>query len=301
MTNSLRILACQIDIPTTTTAAERDAHLARVAGEVRSRLADQPADLVVLPELASIDYSRSAFNNLGVLAEPLDGASFQVWRAVAMSYGVTVVYGFARADAERSYISMAAVGPDGNLLGYYDKLHLAQYGASMEKEYFSRGDHLLVLDVCGFRVAPIICYDIRIPELSRTLAVDHGVDAILHCGAYYRDLSFHTWHDFAVARALENQCYFLSLNRAGEQYGHSVFCHPWHDETMGPQVFPEHEEAFLRFLATRAEIDAVRDTYSFLLDRLESYALPVVGKAEPSASCEQSQYSRSSSQSQSSD
>lgn len=287
MSDTLRILACQIDIPPMTTAAARDAHLARVAQEVRSRLADAPADLVVLPELASIDYSREAFASLDTLAEPLEGASFATWSAIAQEFGVTIAYGFARTDGATNYISVAAVGPDGRLLGHYDKLHLAQYGASMEKDYFSRGDHLLVLDVKGFRVAPIICYDIRIPELSRTLVVDHGVDAILHCGAYYRDLSFHTWHDFVTSRALENQCYFLSLNRAGKHYGHSVFCHPWHDETKAPTVFPDHDEAFLRIEATRAEIEAVRNTYSFLRDRLPSYDLPLAGTQESAANLPQ--------------
>ncbi len=283
MSDTLHILACQITIPPTPTVAARDAHLARVAQDVRSHLAQSPADLVVLPELASIDYSREAFANLGALAEPLDGMSFTTWSAVAQEFGVTIAYGFARADGSSHYISVAAVGPDGALMGHYDKLHLAQYGASMEKEYFSRGDHLLVLDVQGFRVAPIICYDIRIPELSRTLVVDHGVDAILHCGAYYRDPSFHTWHDFVTSRALENQCYFLSLNRAGAHYGQSVFCHPWHDETKGPSVFPAHDEAFLRFTASRAEIERVRDTYSFLRDRLPSYNLPVSGPSAPAS------------------
>ncbi|WP_138473096.1 carbon-nitrogen hydrolase family protein [Poseidonocella sp. HB161398] len=270
---ALRILACQIDIPPMTTAAERDAHLARVDAEIRARLAAEPADLVVLPELASIDYSREAFACLGAMAEPLDGASFQVWSRLARDCGVHVAYGFARTDGERSYISVAAVAPDGRLLGHYDKLHLAQYGASMEKEYFTRGDHLFVFEVKGFRLAPIICYDIRIPELSRALAVGQGADAILHCGAYYRDLSFHTWHDFAVARALENQCYLLSLNRAGEAYGNSVFCRPWHDETVLPRVFSQSREEFRLLELTRAELDEVRETYSFLRDRLDSYDL----------------------------
>ncbi|MBT9385900.1 carbon-nitrogen hydrolase family protein [Pseudooceanicola sp. CBS1P-1] len=281
MTDTLRILACQIDIPAMTTAAERDAHLARVSEEVRRQLRDRPADLVVLPELASIDYSRAAFDNLDALAEPLDGASFRCWSEVAREHGIHVVYGFARDAGETAHICMGAVDPQGRLVGHYDKLHLAQYGASMEKDYFTRGDHLLVLEVAGFRVAPIICYDIRIPELCRTLVLDHGVDAILHCGAYFRDVSFHTWHDFAVSRAIENQCYFLSLNRAGADYGQSLFCHPWHDETLAPTAFPAHAEAFLHLRATREEITSVRETYSFLRDRLDSYLLPVTGSVDP--------------------
>lgn len=271
--DTLTLLACQIDIPPMTTAAERDAHLARSAAKVRAELAaaSGKVDLVVLPELSSIDYARDTFSRLGEMAEPADGASFQTWRTVAQEFGCHVSFGFARKGEGGPFISVGVVGPDGDLIGSYDKLHLAQYGASMEKEYFNRGDHLLVFEINGFRLAPIICYDIRIPELSRTLAVDHGVEVILHCGAYYRDESFATWHPFATTRALENQVFFLSLNRAGQTYGNSLFCWPWMDETVAPVRFDDTAETFRLITLDRATLEAARRDYTFLKDRLEDY------------------------------
>jgi nitrilase len=277
---TLTLLACQIEIPPMTSAAERDAHLAVSVAKVRARLeaAKETVDLVVLPELSSIDYDRATFERLDEIAEPLDGASFQAWRALAMEAGVYVSYSFARAGAGGPFICIAVAGPDGELLGHYDKLHLAQYGASMEKEYFNRGDHLFTFEVNGFRLAPIICYDIRIPELSRTLVIDHQADVILHCGAYYRDESFHTWHMFAVTRALENQVFFLSLNRAGETYGNSLFCLPWQDENTHPQRFEETAEEFRVITMTRDTLDAARQEYTFLKDRLDDYAIAAIRK-----------------------
>lgn len=272
--NQATMLACQIAIPPMTSVAGRDAHLEHSAKKVCQSLEQAMADLVVLPELSSIDYARDTFAALDVLAEPLDGPSFQVWSAVARQYNTTIVYSFPRRSKQGVHISLAAVTPQGELQGYYDKLHLAQYGASMEKEYFLRGDHLMVFEVNGLRFAPIICYDIRIPELSRTLVVDHNVDVILHCGAYYRDESFHTWHAFATSRAIENQVYFLSLNRAGEHYGDSLFCYPWMDENHAPLAFPPHEEYFQLINLRSAEIKDARERYTFLSDRLASYDLP---------------------------
>ncbi len=270
----LKLMACQVDIPPMTTAEERNKHLESLSFRVCEKLSKEKVDVVVLPELSSIEYSREAFASLAELAEPTEGSSFHTWRAVAMEYKTHVVYGFARRDdSGNCYISIGVVNPQGELVGYYDKLHLAQYGASMEKEYFSRGNHLSVFEVNGFRLAPIICYDIRIPELSRTLAVAYQVDVILHCGAYYRDRSFHTWHDFALTRAIENQCYLLSLNRAGKSYGNSLFCRPWHDETMEPETFCEHGEDIRVVELSKAELDDVRTTYSFLADRLGAYEL----------------------------
>lgn len=279
MTAALRMLACQIDVPSMQTVAERDAHLADAAARVdRALRAAGGADIVVLPELSSIDYTRTTFDRLDVLGEPLDGPSNATWAAVARAHGVHVVHGFPRTAPDGPRICQAVVGPDGALLGHYDKVHLAQYGASMEKEYFGRGDHLLTFDVAGFRLAPIICYDIRIPELVRALVLDRGAEVILHCGAYFRDPSFHTWHSFVITRALENQCFVVSLNRAGADYGASIACPPWVDADTRPTLFDAEAEDIRLLTLDRPALDAARATYSFLRDRLEDYGtepLPV--------------------------
>ncbi|MBL4790648.1 MAG: carbon-nitrogen hydrolase family protein [Kordiimonadaceae bacterium] len=271
MTQSLKLLACQINIPAMTSIAERDAHLELSSQKVKTALQAAPVDLVVLPELSSIDYARKTFENLDTLAEPLDGPSFECWRQVAQEFNCHVAYSFARRGANAHYICLAVVNPMGELVGHYDKLHLAQYGASMEKEYFQRGDHLLTFKIRGLTFAPIICYDLRIPELTRTLVLDHGVDMILHCGAYFRDTSFATWHDFTTTRALENQVFFLSLNRAGADYGNSRLCYPWMDENRQAVTFAQHDEQLKMLDINPEEITQARETYSFLKDRLPDY------------------------------
>lgn len=277
---SLKILACQIDIPTMTTAAHREKHLYRTVSLVDQKLTIKPVDLVVLPELSSIDYSREAFANLHVLAEPPEGDSFSKWRALALKHQCWVVYGFACRSEAGCSIATAMVNPAGDLAGVYHKLHLAQFGDSMEKEYFTAGpQQLLVAQIKGFRVAPIICYDIRAPELCRTLAILHGVDLILHTGAYARDPSFYSWHAFAATRAIENQIYLLSLNRAGQHFGRSVFCSPWMDESHPPATFEEHGEHCKIVVLSVSELVKARSDYTFLKDRLASYDIPtqVVG------------------------
>ena len=272
----LRILACQIDIPETVTADERDDHLRKSARKVTDKLENSPTDLVVLPELSSISYSRAAFEALNELAEPLEGPSFRIWREVAHKYNVYVAFGFARHEDGNYFISTAVINPEGEMVGFYDKIHLAQYGASMEKEFFTRGNHLFIFNIGQFKLASIICYDIRIPELPRTLATDHQVDVILHCGAYYRDESFPTWHNFVKTRSIENQLYCLSLNRAGDNFGDSIFCLPWMDETKTPISFSTNEEQFLYVEVDPDVITRERENYSFLADRLPSYSLPIM-------------------------
>ena len=234
----LKILACQIDIPETRVEADKYRHLKRVCSRIDEKLTDEAVDIIVLPELTNLEYSRESFNLLAELAEPLTGQSFEIFSALAIRHQAYVVYGQATSRDGKYFITQVVIDRFGNLVGHYDKLHIAQYGSSMEKEYFERGDQVLVFEVDGIRIAPIICYDIRIPELFRTLCTEYSVQLVLHCGAYARDESFYSWHQFAMTRAIENQCFLLSLNRAGEHFGDSIFYPPWVDENSTRDNIP---------------------------------------------------------------
>ena len=268
---TLSLLACQLNIPKITNVAERDTHLRSTAARLRKKLSQQRADLVILPELSSIDYARDTFNQLQALSEMDTGASFQTFSEIAREFGLTVVYGYPGLRDNRFTICQAAVGADGQLLGVYEKLHIAHYGASMEKDYFESGQHLMVFECKGVRIAPIICYDIRFPQLCQTLATQHEASLILHCGAYYRDESFPSWHPFVITRAMENQIYILSLNRAGARYGQSLFCPPWMD-SQHPCVNFENKGEDFKYLKLETQIIAKARDYPFLKDRLDDYS-----------------------------
>jgi predicted amidohydrolase len=270
----LNVLACQLEIPLTRTSEQRDVHVERSLARVGTAIDScaERCDLVVLPELSAIEYSRSAFECLGELAEERNGATFAQVSQFSRHYDLTVVYGYARRHGERCYIAQAAVNPVGELLGVYDKLHLAQYGASMEKEFFTAGDRLLTFDVNGVAVAPIICYDMRFPELARELCTTHGAELLIHCSAFYQDESYPSWPSFVTARAMENQVFMLSLNRAGQNWGGSMFCPPWCDEAA-PLVRVGTEETFFSCTVDTDELARVRDGYAFLKDRLPDYRL----------------------------
>ena len=281
MNESVTLLACQIDVPAMTTATERDAHTDRVAAAIDGELtAGGPVDLVVLPELGTLEYARSCFDQIDEMAESLeDSPTINRLRQVAMAHRTPVLAGIARqADPQgpagaaniTHYITQTLIGADGGIAGLYDKLHIAQFGDSTEKDYFTRGDRLLVFEAGGFTFGTIICYDIRIPELSRILARRHGVDVILHPTAFCRDETFHTWHAFATTRAVENQVYFASVNRAGTDFGESMLIEPWMDETVPLQRLGT-DETFARWTLSRATLDHARAQYPFLQDAREDY------------------------------
>jgi len=277
LTDSVTILACQIDVPAMTRGAERTAHMDRVARAIDFELASNgPVDLVVLPELGSLDYSRSCFDRLSDLAEPLEASpTIESLRKVAQTNGVAILAGMARQEPGKdagtdSFITQALIAADGKLAAHYDKLHIAQFGESTEKDYFVRADRLLVFEIGGFTFGTIICYDIRIPELSRVLARRHGVEVILHPTAFCRDETFHTWQAFATTRAIENQVYFVSVNRAGDDFGDSMLIEPWMDETVPLRQLSTGEE-FARWTLSRSVLDHARSSYPFLSDVRDDY------------------------------
>jgi len=271
----MRILAAQIQIPAIDNRQKQLDHLDALVAKLTLYVKENPVDLVVLPELATMEYSTVNFQQIDTFSEELYGETFDLFSSFCRQNNVAICYGMPRKEGDNTFISQVALGRNGEYLTHYDKIHTAEYGDSSELKYFKRGDHLAVFEVDGVKAGIIICYDMRFPELSRRLCLEFGVDVILHPVAFAQDVSFHSWQHFAVSRALENQVYFMSINRGGPHFGHSIICPPWIDDKVKPTVLGEDEEFFV--LEIDRDLTAqVRETIPFRKDVLDSYqALPV--------------------------
>jgi predicted amidohydrolase len=268
----LNILTYQPHIVEIRSAEDRRAHVARLVHSLEEKCRRQPAvDLILLPELSTIDYSAEAFARLPALAEPLDGETFQLMSTLARRVGAAVTFGFPRVENGSYFISQQVVGSSGQYVTHYDKIHLAHFGASMERDYFTRGQKLGIFDLGGFRFGILICYDFRFPALLKLMVEGHGANVILHPVAFTRDGTYDSWHHFVVTRALENQVYFLSLNRAGQEWGGSILCPPWIDSELKP-VLLGSEETTCVFTLDKSLIQTIRQTYPFQKDRLPDYS-----------------------------
>ncbi|CAM9405945.1 unnamed protein product, partial [Heterosigma akashiwo] len=235
----------------------------------------QDIDLFLLPELYTCGYGSPALENLEAVAEDRDGESFRFFSAVAKEKGCYICYGYPQRcvssddDQHIAYkIAQNVVGPDGQQVAHYAKMHLCHYGDCSEKDYFAPGNHPCVFEIRGVRVGLAICYDMRFPELFRHLAWGRGCDVILHPSCFPKDAAYASWRSFVCTRALENQVYFLSLSRAGPHFGGSLLCPPWFDGSPAAEVrrlgdAPGH--LALRF--DRALVEAVRREFSFQPDR----------------------------------
>lgn len=273
-TQTLTILAAQIEVPANMrTTNQRDRHLMQVAELLEQALSKRACDLVVLPELSSVSYSQHCFEHSDVFAEDQHGPSFKILSKLAKKYAVAILYGAPRLDEQgKLFVSQFLIDDKGASAGVFDKLHIAQFGASMEKNYFTSGNKLLVFDIKGLRFAPLICYDIRFAAVADELARRHKVDVVLHPVAFYQDQSFYSWRSFVITRALENQIYWLSVNRAGEKFGRSILCPPWVDDDT-PETVLGAPQALAYFEVDKQSITQVRKRYPFQQDKRDDYAV----------------------------
>ena len=269
----MKILAFQPKIYRASNGIEKLSHVFELVEKVdlaiQSSSSDK-VDLVALPELTTIEFTKKAFENLSEVAESLDGESFSLFAELAKKHSTYISFSLPRKEQGNFYISNIVINRHGALETYYDKIHIPKFGFPIEKNYFKRGKKTCVFRVNEFQVGVIICYDFRFPEYSRLLVEKFKLDFILHPVAFVEDDTFPSWHNFVITRALENHVYFLSINRAGQSWGNSIFCSPWIDQNTQPVVFGKDEE-YKFFELFKDRLHTVKDNYNFSEDRLKSY------------------------------
>lgn len=179
------------------------------------------SDLVVFPEMFSTGFITDSVE----YAEVYPGQSLPWLREMAAKYDFALAGSVAVNVDGRNFNRFFFVKPDGSVTEY-DKRHLFSYGGEDKK--FSAGDARVVIEWRGVRFMPIVCYDLRFPVWIRNC---NDYDAII-CVANWPAVRSYAWDTLVRARAIENQCYMLAVNRAGTdsvgQYkGGTVLLNPY--------------------------------------------------------------------------
>jgi len=208
MTASAALVAvCQF-APTDERAANRDA-VARLVAEA----ADRGARVIVLPEYSSY-FVEPMDDTLAANAETLDGAFVQHLRALAAAHDAVIVAGLVeQADAGRVHNTVVAVS-DAGMLAVYRKQHLYDAFGQTESDWIAPGGigEAAVFDVDGIRFGLMTCYDLRFPEVARTL-MDAGADALVVPAEWVRGpLKEHHWTTLLTARAIESTAYVIAAD-----------------------------------------------------------------------------------------
>ncbi|MGB3464653.1 MAG: amidohydrolase [Cyclobacteriaceae bacterium] len=179
---------------------------------------DQSMDVIVLPEMFSTGFSMNA----KVLAEPMKSKTFRWMKQIAAQKKSLVIGSYILKDGNTYRNRCFMVFPDGNF-DYYDKRHL--FSLAGEDESYIAGDARVVTLWKGWKIFPLICYDLRFPVWSRSINYEYD---LMVCIANWPKPRINAWDTLLQARAIENQCYVVGVNRTGtdgynaEYNGHSA-------------------------------------------------------------------------------
>jgi len=218
----------------------------------------QGLDLVILPEMWSTGFTMKPES----IAEDASGAAL-AWMIKQAGERNTCIAGSISTREGSSYFNRwYCTYPDGSMVTY-DKKHLFSYGN--EHLHYTPGSQKVVLDIKGWKIMPIICYDLRFPAWCRN-TTDYDLLMVV---ANWPIPRIHHWDALLRARAIENQCFVAAVNRTGKdgnglQYnGHSCVI-----DMNGKVVLdPGEEEGLANIVLDKQELIAYREQYRFLQDR----------------------------------
>ena len=214
-------------------------------------------DLIILPETFTTGFSVKP-----TIAETMSGESINWMKTIAHQKNAAIMGSLIIKEANQFYNRMIFVAPNGEIQTY-DKLHLFNLGS--EGKCFSPGKTTTIFEYKSWKIKPIICYDLRFPVAIRNT---ENYDVLI-CVANWPLARVEAWKTLLKARAIENQCYVVGVNRIGTdgnelQYpGNSNVYDP-----LGETLGKGHDRASTSsFTLEKNKINTIREKFPFLNDR----------------------------------
>jgi predicted amidohydrolase len=225
-----------------------------------------PTEVVVLPEMFTTGFTMRP----EPFAEPMDGETIDWMRDMARIKKAIITGSMIVSEAGKYYNRLVWMQPDGQL-GYYDKRHL--FSLAGEEKHYTAGNRKLIASVKGWKINLQICYDLRFPVWARqapSKPVATGVpryDVLLYVANWPQRRS-HAWKTLLTARAIENQCFVVGVNRVGND-GNGIY-HSGDSLVIGPmgqQLYHVADRADTHgILLQKSMLDETRTNLAFLDD-----------------------------------
>lgn len=251
----MNIVAVQTDIVWENKRANYD--------RVRRLLESAPpsaGDLVVLPEMFATGFNMEVEK----IAEEAGGETETFLSTLSQEYRIFLLAGHVARGTDGKGLNQALyVNPQGEVQLRYTKIHPFSYAE--EDKYFIAGHELMFFDWQGFRICPVICYDLRFPELFRQ-AVRKGTTLFVVIANWPTRRKLH-WETLLRARAIENLSYVVGVNRVGSDPHVS---YPGLSQIIDPQgkivAHAEETEAVISATPSVDELRALRERFPALRD-----------------------------------
>lgn len=191
------------------------------------------ADIYVLPEM----FATGQYIDPSEVVQTMNGTIVEWMRDKASELDAAVCGTLPVTENGNVYNRFCFAMPDGTI-DYYDKHHLFTY--SGEAEHYSRGNKRVVIEFRGLRILLLICYDLRFPTFSRN---HDDYDAVIY-PANWPEKRILAWDTLLRARAIENQCFAIGVNRSGSDElgfypGHSAIIGPYGDTLVQTDEQPQ--------------------------------------------------------------
>ena len=170
---------------------------------------EEKTEIVVLPEMFNTGFSMRP----EALAETMEGETVEWMKRVSRENGIVLTGSIMIEEAGNYFNRLIWMLPNGQY-GYYDKRHLFAYGE--EDKHYSPGNKRLIASVKGWKINLLVCYDLRFPVWARQKINEEGAEYdVLIYVANWPERRSHAWKTLLCARAIENQCYVVGVNRVG--------------------------------------------------------------------------------------
>lgn len=217
------------------------------------------ADLIILPEMFSTGFSM----NPETLAEEINGQTTAWMINKAKQLHAAIVGSVIIEESGSYYNRLLFVKPSGEV-AVYNKRHLFRLGNEHLK--YKKGVERIVVEYKGWKICPLICYDLRFPVWSRNV---DDFDLLLYL-ANWPDARRHAWKTLLLARAVENQCYVVGVNRIGKDANGLIYSGDSMsiDPEGNPMLIMESNtpQAVLITLS-KLQLTEYREKFPVLLDR----------------------------------
>ncbi|AHJ99377.1 amidohydrolase [Hymenobacter swuensis] len=216
-------------------------------------------DLIVLPEMFTTGFSMEA----AALAEPMEGPTLEWMRLVADARDAVVTGTIIVQEEGRYYNRLLWVRPDGSV-SYYNKRHL--FTMANEHHVYTPGAERLIEEWRGWRICPLICYDLRFPVWSRN-PLDTPYDLLLYV-ANWPAIRRTAWMTLLRARAIENLAYTMGVNCVGMDGNSLAYTGDSALLDMRGEYLVEvgNQETSITRTLRRAELTAFRERFPALND-----------------------------------
>lgn len=220
------------------------------------------ADMIVLPEMWNTGY---CLNRLETLADRNGFRTTQMLSRLAKKHHVYIIGGSTAVEKDgRFYNTMYIADKNGAIIAQYDKAHL--FRLMDEHLFISPGQKTNMFSMDGILCGGVICYDLRFPEWIRTHVLNGA--KIVFIPAQWPAKRMDHWRILLQARAIENQCFIVAVNRIGsdpanEFNGQSMVINPWGEILLNAETAEGIYFANLEL----TEVNQVRRTIPIFLDR----------------------------------